>query len=178
MRRKPNHSALLALFTLLLALAVPTHVRAQSAAFNGTFTYDAAASDDINKAIEQGIAKMNFITRPVARGRLKKTNEPYKKIVIAQTPSEVSITTDNRAAIVTPANGTAIKWKREDGEVLDVHTAWADGKLVQEFDAEDGKRINSYTISGDGNTLTMHVTVSSPRLPKPITYNLVYRRQA
>jgi len=176
MRRRQLNSVLLALFALLLA--VPAHARAQSAAFNGTFAYDASASESIDRAIEQGVAKMNFITRPVARGRLKKTNEPYKTITIAQTPTQVSITTDNRAAIVTPANGTAIKWKREDGEVLDVHTAWAEGKLVQEFDAEDGKRVNTYTLSGDGNTLTMHVTVSSPRLPQPVTYTLVYRRQA
>jgi hypothetical protein len=79
-------------------------------------------------------------------------------------------------AIVVPASGAAVKWTREDGETFDVSGKVAGSTLTQTFVAEDGKRVNVYTLSPDGKTLTMNVTVTSPRLPKPLNYKLVYRR--
>ena len=151
---------------------------AQSAAFEGTYVYSAQQSDDIAAAIEQGVRKMNFITRPIARGRLKKTNPVYETISISHTDSDVSVQTDSREPIVTPANGTPIEWEREDGEMFDVSTEWENGKLEQTFQAEDGQRINVYSLSPDGETLTLNVTVTSPRLAAPVVYNLVYNRQS
>ncbi len=53
---------------------------------------------------------------------------------------------------------------------------WDNGRLEQRFQAEDGRRVNLYSVSADGNTLTMNVTITSPRLPSPLTYKLVYNR--
>ena len=47
---------------------------------------------------------------------------------------------------------------------------------MQTFRAEDGSRTNTYSISPDGRTLTMHVVLRSPRLPQPLEYNLVFNR--
>ncbi len=163
------------LLGLFLLASAPAH--AQSTAFEGSFVYVPQASQSIDKAIEKGVARMNFITRPVARGRLKKTNQPYQKLVIAHTPTEVRITTDDRAPITTPANGTPVRWTREDGEKFDVSTEWENGRLEQTFKADDGQRVNTFAISPDGNTLTMNVVVTSPRLPSPVMYDLVFRRQ-
>ncbi|HEX2190142.1 MAG TPA: hypothetical protein VHG51_14640 [Longimicrobiaceae bacterium] len=168
-----------ALFTALLALALvaPAGSAAQAAAsLNGTFTYNAQASDNVNAAIDDAVARMNFVMRPVARGRLRKTNQPYQRVQISHNPQQVSVTMDGRPAIVTPANGTPMDWTREDGEKLKVSTEWENSALEQTFKAEDGQRVNSYTVSPDGRTLTMNVTVTSPRLPKPLTYKLVYNR--
>jgi hypothetical protein len=42
-------------------------------------------------------------------------------------------------------------------------TTHTDGaRLEQVFDAEDGRRVNVYTLSPDGSTLTLEVTVTSP----------------
>jgi hypothetical protein len=49
-------------------------------------------------------------------------------------------------------------------------------KLAQEFKAEDGQRKNEYSVSADGRTLTLEVTVTSPRLAQPVRYRLVYDR--
>jgi hypothetical protein len=166
------------LFALLaLALVLPTQGRAQGvASLNGTYTYDAGASDDVNAAINNAVRRMNFAMRPIARGRLRKTNEPYPRIVIANTASQVSVAMNGRAAIVSPANGTPIDWTREDGEELKVSTEWENGTLEQTFKAEDGQRVNAYSVSPDGRTLTMNVTVTAGRLPQPLTYKLVYRK--
>jgi hypothetical protein len=168
------------LLALLAFLALPGAVQAQTTegpSLEGTFVYDASASDKVEGAINAAITSMNFALRPIARGRLKRTNRPYQKVVIRYTPAQVSITMDGRAPIHTPANGTPVDWTRpEDGEKLKVSTEWENGRIEQTFQAEDGKRVNTYSISPDGRVMSILVTITSPRLPKPLTYTLRYRR--
>ena len=173
MRRQRTRMFLL---PLLAVLAVPAAASAQESSMRGTFAIDRAHSDDVNRAIETAVARMSFVTRPIARGRLRRTNAPDQRITINFTPAEVTTTIDQRRPITSPANGHTVKWTREDGEVLDLSTAWENGNLVQTFRAEDGTRQNSYSISGDGRVLTMNVTITSPRLPQPLRYKLVYNR--
>lgn len=158
----------------LTAAAAPA--AAQNPGISGAWAYVEAESDAIRPAIEQAVAKMNFITRPIARGRLTRTNEPYQRLTIQQANGQVTIITDDRSPIVAPADGNPIKWTREDGEVLDLTTRWVDGTLEQTFIAEDGQRKNVFALSPDGRTLEMRVTVSSPRLAAPLTYTLRYRK--
>ena len=177
MRLKLSYLAVFAT-ALVAAPSSVAPVQAQNARLQGTFAYEAAGSDNINQAIESAVARMNFITRPIARGRLRKTNEPYRTVRISFTPAQISVVTDTRDAIVSPANGAPIKWTREDGEVLDVATAWRGATIEQSFTAEDGKRVNTYSLSPDGNVMTMQVTITSPRLAAPLRYSLRYRRQS
>ncbi len=164
------------LLLALLAIAGVAHAQGGSPSMQGNFTLDPSASADVNQAIDRAVGRMNMMKKPIARSRLKKTNQPYQQLVIAQTGSEVTITADNRTPVVAPLNGTPIKWTREDGEVFDVITRWADDKLEQTFKAEDGQRVNTFTISPDGNVLTMDVRVTSPRLSRPLFYTLVFRK--
>jgi len=173
MRRQRTRTLLLALAALALPLGAAT---AQESSMHGTFTIDRAHSDDVNRAIETAVSRMNFVTRPIARGRLRRTNAVYQRVVINHTANEVSTVFDQRRAITSPSNGNAIDWTREDGEKFKLSTAWDNGKLVQTFRAEDGSRTNTYSISPDGRTLTMHVTLRSPRLSAPLEYNLVFNR--
>ena len=168
-----RHRFPLALLALALFALLPASLGAQQS-LSGTYTLNRQASDDINAAIESAVRRMNFVTRPIARGRLRKTNAAYERVVIDYGTSQVSVTFDQRAAIVTPSNGTPIKWRREDGEQFDVSTEWENGRLEQTFSAEDGRRVNVYTL--EGNTLTMEVTITSPRLSAPLRYKLVYNR--
>jgi hypothetical protein len=151
---------------------------AQSSPFQGTFT---AASDAdaprIDQAIEKAVAPMNFVTRPIARGRLKKTNPAYRVIRIEQQPTHIAIQFDDRKPVQMPADGHAVKWTREDGEVFDVSATTQAGVLTQTFKAEDGERVNRFSLSPDGSTMTLEVTITSPRLPDPVKYSLTYNRQ-
>lgn len=169
-----NWTVLLPLLALFLISA--PRASAQSAAFEGTFALAEQGSDNIGEAINGAIGDMNFVIRQVARGRLKKTNVPYRKISIAHSQDKITVTTDERDSVATPANGTPVKWKRGDGEVMQVSTEWENGKLEQTFRAEDGQRVNVYSLSGDGNILTMNVVITSPKLPDPLSYTLVYHR--
>ncbi len=153
----------------------------QTPQLQGTYTLDAAASDDVRKAIEIAVRGMGWPREGIARSRLEKTNlPPYQRVVIQLEPSvtSVSITTDKRAPIQTSADGTPIDWMREDKEKFKVSTVLKIGPLEQTFKSKDGQRVNTYSISADGKTLTIHVSVTSDRLPRPLTYKLVYKRAA
>jgi len=173
MRRQRTRMLLL---PLLAVLAVPAAASAQESSMRGTFALDRAHSDDINRAIDAAVARMSFVTRPIARGRLRRTNTYYQRVVLNYTTAQVSTTFDQRHAIESPANGQPVAWTREDGEKFQLSTSWENGRLVQTFRAEDGSRTNVYSISPDGRTLTMDVTLRSPRLSAPLTYKLVFNR--
>ena len=168
----------IAVLTALLMLSVTHPVSAQNATLEGTFTASTTeGQQQIERAIESAVAKMNFVTRPIARGRLKKTNPAYQRIRIAQEGPQLSIQFDERAPLQVPADGRSVKWTREDGEVFDVNATREAGAMTQTFKAEDGERINRFSLSPDGNALTLEVTITSPRLPAPVKYALKYQRQ-
>ena len=53
---------------------------------------------------------------------------------------------------------------------------WEQRTLKRTFLADDGQRENTYDLAPDGLTLTMRVVLTSPQLPGPLAYTLVYRR--
>jgi hypothetical protein len=176
-------------FVLALALALPTAAvalplvpapahaqQAQASAFVGTYTLNQRASDNVERAINEAGSHVMFLIRGIARSRMRSTNVAYHRVTIAEPGNEFTIQYDQRAPIHTPANGTAVQWTREDGEKMQVSTRVADGKLVQTFIPPDGRRVNTYTLSNDNKTLTMEVVVTSPKLPQPLHYRLVFDR--
>jgi hypothetical protein len=142
---------------------------------SGTYKAVSDRGNDIAQAIDKAVEKMNFIKRPIARGRLSRTNFAYKEIQIKLDASEAEITYDTQAPIRMPLSGESIKWKRADGEVFDVSARLEGGKLVQTYKAEDGVRLNSFS-KDDRGTLHLDVEVSSPQLPEPVKYTLLYRQ--
>ncbi len=161
-----------------LGFLCAAHERAygQEPSVAGVYTLASGSQADIEAAIESAIEKMSFIKRPIARGRLKKTNSAYGRIAISRSSSQIEVQFDQRAPVRMPADGTAIKWTREDGEVFDVSADWQASSLVQMFKAEDGERVNTYRLDA-ADRLALQVSVSSAQLPAPVTYTLIYRRE-
>ncbi|MDY6946961.1 MAG: hypothetical protein SXG53_14690 [Pseudomonadota bacterium] len=141
---------------------------------SGTYEYVAERSADVSQAIDKAVEKMNFIKRPIARSRLAKTNTPYRRIRIEHGTGDVEITYDDRKPLRLPLDGRPVKWTRDDGEVFDVSAKLDGGKLLQTYRAPDGTRVNSFTKDA-GGSLHLEVEVSSPQLPQPVKYQLVYR---
>jgi hypothetical protein len=159
---------------IFLGSGMPT--AAQKSGLDGVYTLDDSASDNISQAIDAAVAHLNFIERPIARGRLRKLNPAYRKVTIATSPNELSVGADSQPTLRTPATGTPVPWKAPDGGKLSASMRLTGGHLVQTFTSADGRRVNEYTLSPDGRTLTMQVTETSSRLPQPIKYKQVYRR--
>ncbi|HEY5810985.1 MAG TPA: hypothetical protein VIT67_23640 [Povalibacter sp.] len=145
-------------------------------AVKGVFVNAGNSKDVIDKAIDTAVEKMNFLVAGIARSRLRKTNTLYERIEITNDGAQISVKFDQRQPIVMPADGSAVKWTREDGEVFDVSARSAGSQLEQTFRTEEGQRVNHFTLLPQGSlTLTLDVTVSSPQLPAPMKYTLNYR---
>jgi hypothetical protein len=56
------------------------------------------------------VGKLNFLTRDIARGRLKKLNPAYRQVAITSSPNEISVTVDNQPPLRTPAKGAPVAW--------------------------------------------------------------------
>jgi hypothetical protein len=146
---------------------------AQDAPYNGVWKH--ASNSGIEAAIEATVKDMNFIKRPIARGRLKETNPAYQKVTITAGAQETSIQYDARTPIKTPASGKPVPWTREDGKVFQVTAKVEGNRLVQTFKNEEGERTNLWQVGADGK-LTVSVTVKSASLPKDLTYTITFGR--
>jgi hypothetical protein len=173
-----NFVATLCLVLLCSAmfLGSSTRAAAQKSGLDGTYILDETDSDNMNEVIEDAVGKLNFLTRDIARGRLKKLNPAYRQVAITSSPNEISVTVDNQPPLRTPAKGAPVAWVGPDGRKVNVSMQLAGQRLEQTFTSANGRRVNDYTLSSDGLTLTMQVTETSPRLPQGIKYKQVYRR--
>ena len=159
----------------LLILQVSTAARAEEPSWVGIFVNDEQSDAGVLKAIEAAVADMNFLTRPIARSRLKKTNSLAHRIAISRQGEMITVRFDQRKPAEMPVDGRVVKWTGEDGEQFDVFAGAGNDRLVQTFKAEDGQRVNSFTPE-DAQRLMLEVQVTSPRLPKPLTYTVHYKR--
>jgi hypothetical protein len=159
-----------------LALALAPVARADNPALSGVYVNEQQNAAAIGTAIDAAIEKMNFIKRPIARSRLKKTNAAHQRVTIGLTAQEISVAFDGNPPVRMPADGRTAKWTREDGEVFDVAARWTNDRLVQSFKAADGERTNTFTLAPDGRALDVQVEVTSPQLPEPVRYALSFAR--
>jgi hypothetical protein len=158
---------------LIASVAAAAH--ADDPSLQGTFRNEQQSAKTIETAIEAAVAKMNFIKRPIARSRLKKTNEAHRRVEIRIGSDQTSVAFDGRKPVQMPADGSTIRWTREDGETFDVNAAWHGDRLVQTFKAEDGTRANAFSVGADGR-LSMLVILTSPQLDQPLVYTLTFSR--
>jgi hypothetical protein len=172
-----NFASTLCLVLLCSAIFLGSStLAAGESSLDGTYVLDQTDSDNINEVIETAVGKLNFLTRDIARERLEKLNPAYRKVAITSSPNEISVTVDNQPPLRTPAKGAPVAWIGPDGGKVNASMQLAGRRLGQTFTSVDGRRVNDYTLSPDGRTLTMQVTETSPRLSQTITYKQVYRR--
>jgi hypothetical protein len=166
----------LALLSNSIFLGSSTLAAAQESGLDGTYILDETGSDSINEVIEKAVGKLDILTRDIARGRLKKLNPAYLQVAITTSANEISVTVDNQPPLRTPRKGEPVAWVGPNGGKVNASMQLEGRRLAQTFTSADGRRVNDYTLSTDGRTLTMQVTETSPQLPQTITYKQVYKR--
>jgi hypothetical protein len=149
---------------------------AAQATAGATYHFLPAHSDTVEAVIRQATARMNFVTRPIARSRLRQTNAAYRHLAIDERADSIAISYEGRAPIRAPSSGAATPWRREDGEQFQVWIQRDGDVLRHHFKADDGERLNEFRWSVDGDTLALSVTLTSSRLPEPVRYRLLYLR--
>ncbi len=144
---------------------------------SATYTLVPDSSDDIKAAVNQTVEHMSFITRPVARGRLNRTNPLPQKMRVNSSADTLAVAFDNGNPVVTPFNGDTVAWRSSlTNEDYKAHAEQAGDTTSQIIVAPDGVRKNSYVSSDGGARLQLLVTVTSHRLPQPLHYTLLFRR--
>jgi hypothetical protein len=144
-----------------------------------TFVLDGDAKPQqkaLEAAIEDTIDDMNFITRPIARGKLQKSNAIFKKITLVVAEDTVEIQLDSRKSMRTKSDGKDVtKWKRDDGDEFKVTQKREANHITQVYRGEDGSKVVDYNLSSDHKKMTIIIQVKSDKLPKPLTYTLRYK---
>ncbi len=176
MRNSMTSTLCLVLVCSAMFLGSSTLAAAPKSGLDGTYILDETDSDNMNAVIEDAMGKLNFVTRDIARGRLKKLNPAYRQVAITSSSNEISVTVDNQPPLRTPAKGAPVAWVGPDGRKVNVSMQLVGRHLEQTFTSATGRRVNDYTLSPDGRTLTMQVTETSTRLSHSITYKQLYRR--
>jgi hypothetical protein len=144
-----------------------------------SYTLVPDSSGDVKAAIERTVHDMNFITRPIARGRLVKINPVPQRVRIRMVKDTVSAAFDDGNPVVTPLNGDVVPWSNPLTKETDHAHVVASGETVVQFiAAPDGTRENAFVFSADGTRLRLVVTVTSPRLPRALVYELLFRRDS
>jgi hypothetical protein len=100
----------LVLLCSAMFLGSSTLTATQNFGLDGTYILDETDSDNVNEVIDHAVGKLNFLTRDIARGRLKKLNPAYHQLAIASSPNEISVTVDNQPPLRTPAKGAPVVW--------------------------------------------------------------------
>jgi hypothetical protein len=144
-----------------------------------TYTLMPDSSDDIKAAVNHTVEHMSFITRPIARGRLNKTNPLPQHVRVTQTNDTIAVAFDDGNPITTPLDGNTVPWQSSmTHEQYQAHAIRMADTTAQVIVAPDGERTNAYVFTNNGERLELHVTISSHRLPQPLTYTLRFRRDA
>ncbi len=144
--------------------------------FNGTWRYAHSAQhgrDVIERAVVRAVHGMNFITQPIATGRLRGKNPLVQRIQIDLTATNARVVFDGdrtyQGALNTSTRHTF------DGETLNVEFRHRGDALVQLFRSDSGTRRNVYRLLPNG-TMRLEVTLQSGSLPRDMVYRLDYRR--
>ena len=167
------------LFALVVLVIIPV---AGFAVPNKPMTFQATKSQAqnekvIKKGIEGAVSGMSFITRPIARSKLTKSNIAFKSIGIKIKGKTVSIQHDSRKTVDSPQDGSAVQWTREDGETFTVTQKVSDKNIVQVFKSADGKKTLKYDFNDDFSSMKVHVVLESSKLSGPVKYSLDYAQK-
>lgn len=127
-------------------------------------------SDDVKKAVEKVVSQMNFMARGTARSRITARCIAYPAVTIAKEGKAYRIELQQGSTVVVEPGGGAVPWRTPDGETVQIRLT---PDFRQIIDSKDGQRENAFSVQGD--RLVIKARLSSPRLPAPVEYKLVYR---
>lgn len=132
--------------------------------------------NNINAAIERATDGLVFFIRPIANSRLRDANPVSAALTIRFPPGQIEALAFANRVWRSPESGAAVRSAGVQGDPVNLTSRWENGHLVQVISNGEGARRNDYVLSADGRTLVWRVTISSERLPRPVRYELTYRR--
>jgi len=149
------------------------------AKLTGTYRYvgGAAQRQRLESAIDRTVQQLNALIRGIGRRRLTESNQIRDAVELKIQGDKVTTIFTPGGTVTTTLGASAISWTTDTGKSVKVKSALVKGRLVQDFQADDGSRRNVFTVDASGDKLTLSVTIRSDRMPEPLKYALSYRRK-
>ena len=143
----------------------------------GTFYFAGGEQERVllERAIENLVKDSSWIARPFIRRRLRARAGIAPWVTFAFPPGLIKTVIPAHPPVLSPDSGAEVDYAFE-GENVRASQRFQGEHLLQSFRAREGTRINEYVLVGQNATLVLHVTLESPRLPRPLHYTLTYRR--
>lgn len=149
----------------------------QRAKFTGTFRYagNAQQEDARRAAIDRAVAGMSAFTRSTARNRISATTQIISSYSFSFDPGKIVVRAQSRPDMISGDKGEPADYTY-NGKTSQLTQRLVEDRISQTFVSDDGRRENEYTLSPDGQSLLLKVTVISSRLSTPVTYSLSYKK--
>lgn len=163
---------------IFIALLTPRSALADDdrARFTASFRYAGSADEQAARraAIDRGIDSLFFAIRGIARSRLSEGTKIDPWVAFSFDTQTIRVRATSTDAM-SPASGELVDFgSASDGTKLSQRVTG--NKVTQMFVTGEGRRVNEWTLSPDASTLSLKVTVSSPKLSHPVVYTLTYER--
>lgn len=150
------------------------------AAFAGVYTYAGGQQqrDAVASAIDAIVADMNPLFRTVAKRRLTAgASIPSRYSFTPGPAATLTVTVDSGRPLTTTLDGTPIRFKNAEGQSVSLRRTWKNGVLTSHADRGDAAQKNVFRLSPDAKVLSVTFIITSDPLPRPLRYDLSYRRQ-
>ena len=134
---------------------------------------DGALQQRLAAAIDHAVEPMNFIARPIARSRLRSVVYYCQQYEMSLGPDTVRVACDDRQPITRRLDNSEGPVAGLQAEPADVKVAVGGDSVELVVDGSDGTRATTYRFGADG-ALEVSVKVTSPRLPRPVTWKVRY----
>jgi hypothetical protein len=170
--------ALVCLFGVLGAPAAATAGSRGLERFEGTFVYVGSSEKGariIDRAITEVTDDMGFLKKGIANDRLDEALSVVPRIVIEADGDRIVVEFQS-ATYRSRVGGPWVEAKSPDGENVKVRHRVKKQRLIQEIQTDKGLRRDVFVPRGK-NEIRIDVTVSSPKLPDDIKYDLEYRKK-
>lgn len=149
----------------------------QRSRFAGSWRYAGSGQqeDARRAAIEHAVEGMSAFTRPIARNRITASTQILGTYSFSFEPGKIVVRPQSRPEMVSGDKGEPADYVY-NGKRSTLTQVLAGDRMTQVFVSDDGKRQNEFTLSKDGQGLTLKVTLSATKLSAPVVYSLSYKR--
>jgi hypothetical protein len=152
--------------------------RSEEKRYAGSYVY--SGSDVERAAIRTAVdhATEGMIGKNIARGELMKRSEIRPSYTLRfDGRGNVTVETPGYPSESSSLDGSEVQLKNKYGDVLQNRQHFVDGALLQESRTPDGGGSTRFRLQPDDKTLIVTRVSQSPKLPRPVEFNLTYARQ-
>lgn len=143
--------------------------------FTGTYKVKGSAEaqrQKLDKLAEEAAADFPFYAKSIAEGRLKEAITMCEVYDIDLQADTWMNKCDALPALNRPIDGSATTWQGANGPVTTTIKRM-DNTVVLRLKTESGTRVNTFKFHDD-DTMTLHVTLVSDSLEKPVKWVIPY----